>query len=454
MKKVLVTMVCACIVLQAFAKENCIKKVESTASSVPTVEKNMNVTEDCEMNVSLFHESVKQKNFADALEPWRATYKDCPSANHAIYTDGEKIMDWLILNEKDAAKKAELVNELMALYDNWVVYYGTYAKFPKGRILGRKGCAYVENNPSTKTVAYDWLKESVDLQGAQSEINALQQFIFVSLEKYKQDASFAEQFINDYLQASEILDVLCKDNTAKNYAAYVQVKTNIDNIFAISGAADCATMDNIFASKVDANASDIKYLENIISCYERLRCNESSVFFKASAYAHKIKPSAKSANGCAEMSYKSEKYEDAIAYYKEAIEMATEAVEKASYQFKIAQIYSGKLNKYSLARDFARQAISNDPSNGKPYLLIGNMYAQSKIYDDPILQKSVYWVAVDKFEKAKSVDSECTEDANKMISVYRQYYPTTEEIFFHNELEAGKSFTVGGWIGETTRCRD
>ena len=256
------------------------------------------------------------------------------------------------------------------------------------------------------------------------------------------------------MQASEILDVLCKDNTAKNYAAYVQVKTNIDNIFAISGAADCATMDNIFASKVDANASDIKYLENIISCYERLRCNESSVFFKASAYAHKIKPSAKSANGCAEMSYKSEKYEDAIAYYKEAIEMATEAVEKASYQFKIAQIYSGKLNKYSLARDFARQAISNDPSNGKPYLLIGNMYAQSKIYDDPILQKSVYWVAVDKFEKAKSVDSECTEDANKMISVYRQYYPTTEEIFFHNELEAGKSFTVGGWIGETTRCRD
>ena len=84
MKKVLVTMVCACIVLQAFAKENCIKKVESTASSVPTAEKNMNVTEDCEMNVSLFHESVKQKNFADALEPWRATYKDCPSANEDI----------------------------------------------------------------------------------------------------------------------------------------------------------------------------------------------------------------------------------------------------------------------------------------------------------------------------------------------------------------------------------
>ena len=453
MKKVLVTVVCACIVLQVFAKENCIKKVETTPAPAP-VEKNMNVSEDCTMNVSLFHESVKQKNFADALDPWTSTYKDCPSANRAIYTDGEKIMDWLIQNEKDAAKKAELVNDLMVLYDNWILYFGTYAKFPKGKILGRKACAYVEYNPTTKVVAYDWLKESVTLQGAQSEINALQQFIFVSLEKYKQDASFAEQFISDYLQASDILDILCKDQSAKNYAAYVQVKSNIDNIFAVSGAADCATMDNIFSNKIDAKADDIKYLENIISCYERLKCNESAVFFRASAYAHKIKPSAKSANGCAEMSYKSEKYEDAIAYYKEAIELATEATEKASYQFKIAQIYSGKLNRFSMARDFARQAIANDPSNGKPYLLIGNMYAQSRIYDDPILQKSVYWVAVDKFEQAKRVDPSCTEDANKMIGVYRQYYPTTEEIFFHNELENGKSFTVGGWIGETTRCRD
>ncbi len=451
MKKVLVTVVCACIVLQVFAKENCIKKVETAPAPV---EKNMNVSEDCTMNVSLFHESVKQKSFADALDPWTSTYKDCPSANRAIYTDGEKIMDWLIQNEKDAAKKAELVNDLMVLYDNWILYFGTYAKFPKGKILGRKACAYVEYNPTTKVVAYDWLKESVTLQGAQSEINALQQFIFVSLEKYKQDASFAEQFISDYLQASDILDILCKDQSAKNYAAYVQVKSNIDNIFAVSGAADCATMDNIFSSKIDAKADDIKYLENIISCYERLKCNESAVFFRASAYAHKIKPSAKSANGCAEMSYKSEKYEDAIAYYKEAIELATEATEKASYQFKIAQIYSGKLNKFSMARDFARQAISNDPYNGKPYLLIGNMYAQSRIYDDPILQKSVYWVAIDKFEQAKRVDPSCTEDANKMIGVYRQYYPTTEEIFFHNELENGKSFTVGGWIGETTRCRD
>lgn len=454
MKKVLVTMVCACIVLQVFAKENCVKKVESEASSAPVVEKNMTVTEDCTMNVSLFHESVKQKNFADALAPWRSTYKDCPSANRAVFTDGEKIMDWLILNEKDAAKRSELVNELMTLYDNWIIYYGTYSRFPKGRILGRKGCSYVEYNPSTKTLAYDWLKESVTLQGAQSEISALQQFIFISLEKYKQDKNFAEQFISDYLQASEIMDVLCKDKTSKNHAAYLQVKSNIDNIFAISGAADCATMDKIFSAKIDANASNIAYLENIISCYERLNCNESPIFFRASAYAHKIKPSAKSANGCAEMSYKSEQYEEAIAYYEEAIEMAIEAVEKASYQFKIAQIYSGKLNKFSLARDFARQAISNNPADGKPYLLIGSMYAQSKIYEDPILQKSVYWVAVDKFEQAKRIDPECVEDANKMIGVYRQYYPTTEEIFFHNELEVGKSFTVGGWIGETTRCRD
>ena len=34
-----------------------------------------------------------------------------------------------------------------------------------------------------------------------------------------------------------------------------------------------------------------------------------------------------------------------------------------------------------------------------------------------------------------------------MISSYRAHLPSTEEIFMHPDLEKGKPFTVGGWIG-------
>ena len=67
-------------------------------------------------------------------------------------------------------------------------------------------------------------------------------------------------------------------------------------------------------------------------------------------------------------------------------------------------------------------------------------------------QKSVYWAAVDKFLKAKSVDTSLAEDANQMISVYSALFPTTEELFFQG-IAVGASYQVGGIVNETTTVR-
>jgi len=411
------------------------------------------VTDECLANASMFDTYYKQKDFAGAYDPWLQVYENCPTANRAIYTYGEKILDWKIANESDPVKKQALIEKSIELYDKWMKYKvdNTY---PKGRILGRKACTYITYNEATKIIAYDWLKESIEEQGNKSEINPLQQFVIVSYEKYKADKSFAVQFINDYLMATEIADEKAKNPNEKNKAAYAQVKANADALFLASGVADCATLDTIFNTKVDENSTNVDYLNSILTCYRRLRCNESPVFFKASEFAHKISPSEESANGCAEMSYKKGNYDDAIAYYEEAVNLATDVLQKADYQFKMAQI-SSKMNRFSKAREYARQSLSNNPNDGRPYLLIGNLYAQSNnIYDDATLQKTVFWVAVDKFEQAKRVDPEnCTEDANRMIATYRKYFPSKEEVFMHPDLQQGSPFRVEGWIGETTVCR-
>ena len=82
------------------------------------------------------------------------------------------------------------------------------------------------------------------------------------------------------------------------------------------------------------------------------------------------------------------------------------------------------------------------------------MYANTRgIYDSAALNKTVYWVAVDKFIKAKQVEPALEEKANELIRSYAPHFPSKEEIFFEPDLEDGKAFTVGGWIGETTICR-
>ena len=81
------------------------------------------------------------------------------------------------------------------------------------------------------------------------------------------------------------------------------------------------------------------------------------------------------------------------------------------------------------------------------------MYAKSakSIYpNDAVLAKAVYYAAIDKFEKARQVDQNVAEDAGKLANTYRAHLPSTEEFHIRSE---GKTFKIGGWIGETVTIR-
>ena len=43
---------------------------------------------NCVINLSLYREYYKQKNYDDALAPWRWVYKNCPSASANIFKNG------------------------------------------------------------------------------------------------------------------------------------------------------------------------------------------------------------------------------------------------------------------------------------------------------------------------------------------------------------------------------
>ena len=111
------------------------------------------------------------------------------------------------------------------------------------------------------------------------------------------------------------------------------------------------------------------------------------------------------------------------------------------------------MGSFSRARDIFRRAAQVDPTDGKPYLLIAELYAKSSSqFSGDIESKAVFWAAVDKCLKAKQIDPSIAESANASIRAYTQYFPSMETIFF-NDYSEGQSFQVGGWIGETTTIR-
>ena len=86
-------------------------------------------------------------------------------------------------------------------------------------------------------------------------------------------------------------------------------------------------------------------------------------------------------------------------------------------------------------------------------MFIGQLYLESSSEcADIALPKAIYWVAVDKFVKAKQVDPSLADKADKNISTYSTYFPNKEEAFFHGVKE-GDKFKVECWINETTTAR-
>ena len=452
MKKVLLIALCFAIPMAGFAQKSKKKKNGAEPEVVAPVVTTL-TDEECMVNLSLFHESVKNKQFEEAYGFWLPVYQSRPDLNKAIYTDGAEILGYRYQQTIDENVRKALRDSIMQLHDDRIKYFDE-AKYPDSYVLGLKAMDYLTYFPEDELAlpAYGWLKESVTALGAKAQITVLRKFVEVSYNIYKSNTDqYGEQFLADYQMVSAALDQIAVAG-GKNAEHAANQKAYVDRLYAASGAADCGQMDQMYASVVAESANDLDKLGSIMKLYRRLGCTESDVYFAASEHAHKLQPTDESAAGCAQMCIKKGDFAGAIEYYKQALSLVANEGDKADYLYRLANVYVS-LKNYQQGVSYAQQALDIVPEDGRCYLLMGICYASAKVSDDPILARSVFWVACDMFQKAKSVDASCASDANKLIATYRQYFPSKEDVFFHRDLNEGSPYRVGGWVNRTTTCR-
>ena len=450
MKKVLLIALCFAIPMAGFAQKK--KKKGAEPEVVAPVVTTLS-DEECMVNLSLFHESVKNKQYDEAYGFWLPVYQSRPDLNKAIYTDGTEILGHRYQQATDENVRKALRDSIMQLHDDRIKYFDE-ARYPDAYVLGVKAMDYLTyfQEDELALPAYGWMKESVTALGAKAQITVLRKFVELSYNIYKSNTEqYGDQFLADYQLASAALEQIVVAG-GKNAEPASHQKAYIDRLYAASGAADCDQMDQMYASVVAESANDIEKLGSIMKLYRRLGCTESDVYFAAAEHAHKLQPTSESAAGCAQMCIKKGDLNGALEYYKQALSMVADDEDKADYLYRVANVYV-LLKNYQQGAAYAQQSLDVNPEDGRCYLLIGICYASAKIYDDPILARSVFWVACDMFRKAKTVDSSCATDANKLMATYSQYFPSKEDVFFHKELNDGQPFRVGGWIGKTTTCR-
>lgn len=407
----------------------------------------------CVTNLSLYRENVKSKNYDMAIGYWRIVFDECPKASKNIYLDGAKMYQDLCDKNIDQPKKGELVDTLMLIYERRIQYYGEI-----GNVRGRQGADLLKyrRNDDIQYVqqGYDYLKESVNLEKENSSKAVLPTMLSASISLYKANKVDAKQVIDDYLLISKIVDTQIAASPFETDLK--DLKGTIDLNFAKEGPGDCNTLIGIFTEEHKTKREDADFLSMLTNLLKGRGCTDSDLFMVASKDLYKLKPSAEAALNIALLSQNKEQYQVAINYYNEAISLETDNTKKGDYYFNLAIVYS-KSKQYSNARQAALSSAELKPGFGEPYILIGQLYAESRELctssDATNIPSAVFWVAVDMFYKAKSVDATVAERADKLIGTYSNYFPNKEEAFFKGVNEGDTYQIKDCWINESTRAR-
>jgi hypothetical protein len=407
---------------------------------------------NCIKNLSLYREFFKHSNYKDAIAPWRVVFGSCPASSERMYVEGITMYRSFIEAESNPVAKQLLIDTMLLIYDRRIQYFGG-----EGNVRGRKGIDLLryrlhdsEGDIDVESVsaAYADLKRSIDLQKNKSRDAVMVTFINASVTLNDKGRIDDNQTTEDYFMVTEIVDGLLGKSSR-----WPKAKDNIDELMISSGLLTCEALDRYFVPQFEANKTDKDFLQNVIKFYSSAGCDRANVYVNASEQMYKIDPGPESAHQLAVLFMVKNDFEKASSYLQMAvIGENLDDETRATWYYELTVVTLANKD-YCSAIRWAKEAISRKSDYGKAYIALGDaiVYSRTNLGDD-FDQRAAFWVAADKYTKAKSVDPSVTADANKKLNDYANQYPNHEEVFFR-DMKDGDSYQVKGCINEYTTVR-
>lgn len=411
----------------------------------------------CGKNLSLYDQDLKQKKIDEAYDSWLIAFNECPLSTVNLYTHGVKIVTHRYQKEQDSLKKEEYYQLLLKIYDQRAKYFGNNLKYPTPYIMGLKALDMIQfkgDDLATKKQAYEYLKSNIESAPNTLQPAVIAAYFTTTVNLYQLDVLPNEIVIANYTIANDWIDKEISDETKPEKIEDLKtIKVNIEAILTTCGAVNCESLEKLFGPMIDLKSNDINWLKNSNKILSIQSCDDSNTQYRIAETLYKLEPSADAAYSLAKLNLKKKELGNAKHYYADAIELETNPITKSKYYYQLGLILNNQGDLIG-AKAKALQAIASNPKYGEPYLLLGKLYAQaSNNYGtNEFEKKTVFWVAVDKFIRAKEIDSSLAEEANQLIINYSAHFPTSDELFFQG-IKVADLYEVTDWINEKTTVR-
>jgi len=422
---------------------------------------------------TIYRGHMKTEEFDDAYEFWKVAYEAAPAADGSRdfhYTDGIKIYKNKLKNASTDEEKQEYVDMVLKLYDQVISCYEAGSIKMKidskeriAYFLGRKAYDMYYELRTPYSMTFPALEKAIEVGGMNTEYIVIAPYADVATYQFSNDKMDNVKARAIYNKINELSDHNIKNNE-KYSSYYKQAKESALGSFAPfeSQVFDCAYFINKLEPTYRADPDNPAVIKETIQTLKRQGCDSSDALVaelegKYAKYANEENAKRQAefeANNpamLAKKAYDAADYAGAIAKYQEAANSASDANKQAEYYFRIASIQGRKLKKYADARRSALKAAELNPNYGRPYMLIGDLYASSsRNCGDNFMQRCAVLAAINKYSKAKSVDSSVASEANSRIAKYSDSKPSKDEAFMRG-FKSGQTVKVECWIGEKVK---
>ena len=421
--------------------------------------------EECLTKLSIMSEYAKAKDYEAAYKPFMELRELCPKYNRAIYTYGEKILEYKI--EKSAgAEKVAYINDLIKMWDQRAENFAS--KTPKGEYDANKAQLKYDNKVdlgltdaqlyeafdaafngdrntfrSPKSL-YIYFKLMVKLYDAKQK-TAQQLFDKYDdiVEKIEEEVGENSDKLNKLLAKEEAGTALTrKEGKYKKY--YTQVLEAFDKISGsvdteLGDRANCTNLIPLYTKDFEANKANEVWLRRAAGKMSDKDCTGDPLFFKLVNALHTLNPSASSAYYLGILKDKEGASNEALKYYEQSLSLQEDPFKKAKLYKRIASKFKNKGN-YGKARTYFMKALEFNPSDKSPHSYIAAMYASSakNCGDSSFNKRAVYWLAESEARKAGNTQA---------VARYKALAPQKSDIF--TEGNAGATIKIGCWIGRS-----
>lgn len=449
----------------------------------------------CFENYNTFGQLAQARQFAQAYDHWVVVYETCPKINETLYKFAPTVIEGKMDAVKaqidataDAAAKEALeaeyeglVSTLFAQYDKRMEYFPQSTAYVKAAVAQTKYELYgddaaldvyglfneaMEMDPKQMNASHFWSYfrvsvalnrlDSLSLADLFEVYNKIDENVAVNTDALNvQIAELAEQEAAGMLDARSQRVLAARRSSLENYS---KVKGNV-SISLNSLLTSCDIIARVYNEETfEENKDNEVWIRRAVRTlgadYQTdsgtvINCRDNPLYFQLTEVLYEMNPSVEAARNMGRLALYREEYTKAVDYFKQAAEGELDPLLRSDDYTSMAQAQLA-LGSGSAVKASVQKAMADNPNNGRAQLILASAYASAAgtCGADAFEKNAVYWAAIARAQRARSLDPSLSAIASRRISQWTSALPAKSVSFQLGHAE-GERYTVGCWINET-----